>query len=130
MLATMSYLYISDMLNRYVIWLTVYVYNMLLSNFDDMKLLFLIVQKKKNANCRKYHYFITNLLPNLADLAGKIDAATGDDRPRKLNLLRGFFYWLKVSLIDLLIIRCGWQKGYHISLSICSWNKPFRKCLL
>lgn len=47
MLATMSYLYISDMLNRYVIWLTVYVYNMLLSNFDDMKLLFLIVQKKK-----------------------------------------------------------------------------------
>ncbi|XP_062022987.1 uncharacterized protein LOC133739258 isoform X2 [Rosa rugosa] len=29
------------------------------------------------------------------DLAGKIHAVTGDDRPRKLNLLRGFFYWLK-----------------------------------
>ncbi|KAK9945909.1 hypothetical protein M0R45_011399 [Rubus argutus] len=29
------------------------------------------------------------------DLAGKIDAATGNDRPKKLNLLRGFFYWLK-----------------------------------
>ncbi|KAL6208337.1 hypothetical protein ACLB2K_019288 [Fragaria x ananassa] len=25
----------------------------------------------------------------------KMDAVTGDDRPRKLNLLRGFFYWLK-----------------------------------
>ncbi|KAL6217057.1 hypothetical protein ACLB2K_010274 [Fragaria x ananassa] len=29
------------------------------------------------------------------DLARKMDAVTGDDRPRKLNLLRGFFYWLK-----------------------------------
>lgn len=101
---------------------------MLLSNFVDMKFLFL--SAKKNFNCQKYHYFITILFPNLADLAGKIDAATGNDRPKKLNLLRGFFYWLKVSLIDLLIIENGWQKGYHVSLSICSGNKPFRKCLL
>ena len=63
----------------------------------DMKLVFFIVPSEVLSIRKKYHFFITKVLPNLADVARKMDAVAGDDRPKKLNLLRGFFYWLKVS---------------------------------
>lgn len=40
-----------------------------------------------------------NLFFNLADLNEKINAADSD-RARILNLLRGLFYWLKVSFLQ------------------------------
>lgn len=43
------------------------------------------------------------MFSNLADLNEKINAADGD-RARILNLLRGFFYWLKVSFLQFIYV--------------------------
>ena len=48
--------------------------------------------------CRKKTNYDYDMCACLVDLAKKIETAR-DDHPGVLNLMRGFFYWLKVSIL-------------------------------